>query len=187
MNEELEKIGLLRNVAVKVEDSSWNRGASRFPSTSKQLSYKADKWFFDIKYEVKISDYTKPNAFSNISDIHNVEISMKSYHFDFPKFEIIYRNKLNRFFFKRKSKFNVFCKKRKIKEVFYNDKVLDDFYKKVDLTTSGFEPYIQGLNYKEYFECKLSFFSSIDPKIEFTESLKLLEYLTTIFEKQSYQ
>lgn len=185
MNEELDNIGSLRNVAVKTEESTWNRGASRFPSTSKRIFYEEDKWFFDIKYELKVSDYTKPNVFSNISDIYSVEIKARSYQLEIPSFEIIYRNKLTRFFFRRKSKFNIFCKDIKIKEILYNDKILDDFYKEVDLSVSGFEPYIRGSKNKEYFECKLSFFLSREPKTEFTESLKLLNYLTVFF-KDNY-
>lgn len=173
----LHTIASLNGTTVRVETASWNKGLSKFPQVSRELSYvKNDGWTINIRYNVKVADFSDSNLYS-------IAIQLTSKGVKLPNFKIRYRNRLNRIFWKRKSTFMVYSRSRSVRKKLYVNDEFCRYYDEIDATVSDVEPFMHGTTSKGDFVCQLSFYSNSVPEKEFLKSLRLLECLQYSFEK----
>lgn len=84
----LHTIASLNGTTVRVETASWNKGLSKFPQVSRELSYvKNDGWTINIRYNVKVADFSDSN-------LYPIAIQLTSKGVKLPNFKIRYRNRL---------------------------------------------------------------------------------------------
>lgn len=174
MDEELLKIAEIKKKDLETINTSWNMGMSRFPLIIKSIKYKEKEANYLITYEHWISDASIRRSYSSFNDIHKVKIKVVFLLRSIFDFSISYKNC---FLFTKRAKYNfrISTKDKELKENLYSNKILCDFYSRSKKLRYDFEPYITYSG--EEKELCLSFSLSVEPSIEFKESLIIINYL----------